>query len=114
MKSLIQTAALVHYGETDTLMIISILMSVFVIASKSYFFAFSVHFKTFVFNAACVITDITGLFATFIWTYGNCSRHSAFSGTPNFVLPNVAVEFLEIHQIPLSTQAVAKGHISTQ
>ena len=90
-QSLLQTAALVHYGETDMIVIFSILTSVFVIASKSYIFAFSVDKATFFFNAMCAHSDITGLFATIIWTFGLCSGEaSALGSNPHFLFSTFA------------------------
>jgi len=72
-QCLVQTAALVHFAEADPLICLSILTSIFVIVTKCYMLSVSYEKRIFIFNAMCIQGDVTGLFATIIWTYGQCS-----------------------------------------
>lgn len=82
-QAMIQTCAVVVYGDADLLIVISILMSVFVVASKGYMLSYSIDTSSFLFNAFCVVFDICGLFSTLVWTFAACSADSLLSPRPN-------------------------------
>jgi len=66
-QSVLQLVAMQHAGEANLFSVLSIVLSISCLASKGYVAAFSVHFKTFVFNGICIAVDILGIFATAAW-----------------------------------------------
>ena len=65
----IQLIAAGTHQHFSTLTTISILLSVGVIASKSWVVAWSPHTPTFAFNACCIVADVTGFFASLAWVF---------------------------------------------
>lgn len=70
-QSILQVAAIMLYGKASNLNLLSILLSIIVIASKGYIVSYSIHRPTFLFNFICIIADCFGLFATFTWLFVN-------------------------------------------
>ena len=70
-QCILQTVAVIVYGETSALNVASILISLIVVASKGYLVAHHRHGATFAFNSLCVCADAFGLFATVCWVFSN-------------------------------------------
>ena len=70
-QSILQLTALVVNQDYNTLAIISILLSILSIASKSLILAagISINIKTLIFTWICVITDFIGLFFVISWIF---------------------------------------------
>mmetsp|Transcript_12915 Transcript_12915/g.29465 ORF Transcript_12915/g.29465 Transcript_12915/m.29465 type:complete len:814 (-) Transcript_12915:176-2617(-) len=63
----LQVSAVVLSGEASALALLSILLSLTVIASKGWIAAYSLHRPTFVFNSFAIAADVACLFATSAW-----------------------------------------------
>lgn len=105
-QAAVQTWVVVTYGEADLLVVISILMSVFVVASKGYMLSYSVHAATFIFNAVCIVADVTGLFAALVWMFSSCTANSLASPDP-FRLYTLWINLAEIAVVLISTSGLA-------
>ena len=57
-QSVLQLVAMQHAGEVSFFSVLSIILSISCLASKGYIASFSVHFRTFVFNALCIAADV--------------------------------------------------------
>merc|ERR1719461_829598 len=68
-QCILQTVAVITIGRATSLNILSILISIIVIASKSFLVSYSISRPTFVFNLFCITADIFGLFATATWLF---------------------------------------------
>jgi len=68
-QCLLQTIAVIIYGKATTLNLLSIIVSVVVIASKGYLISYSLDRKTFAFNICCVACDVFNLFAIICWLF---------------------------------------------
>ena len=66
-QSIIQTIAIVYFQETRILNIISIIISLTSVATKSMVFSVAIDFKVFIFNWLSLVTDIFGVFAIIAW-----------------------------------------------
>jgi hypothetical protein len=66
-QSILQLVAMQQAGVPDYLSVLSIVLSISCLASKGYVLAFSVHFRTFVFNGICISADVIGMFAAASW-----------------------------------------------
>ena len=65
----LQTVAALTAASVTNTASISILLSVVVIASKSWTVALSRHVPTMAFKAACVVADVTSAFAAIFWVF---------------------------------------------
>jgi len=87
-QCLLQLVAVVLTQRASALTIGSIILSVLVIASKGWLLSFSMHRKTFIFNALCIAMDCFGLFASVAWicsvlSTASCDAHdSSFECSP--------------------------------
>ena len=70
-QSILQTIAVLYFGEASLLFIVSIFVSICVISSKGYLVSYSMHRPTFVFNMLCVFADVLCLFATVCWLFSS-------------------------------------------
>jgi hypothetical protein len=68
-QSILQTIAVLYFGEPSALFIISIFVSICVISSKGYLISYSMHRPTFVFNFICIFADVLCMFATICWLF---------------------------------------------
>mmetsp|Transcript_16605 Transcript_16605/g.31114 ORF Transcript_16605/g.31114 Transcript_16605/m.31114 type:complete len:651 (+) Transcript_16605:348-2300(+) len=68
-QSILQTIAVLYFGEATPLFIISIFVSICVISSKGYLISYSMHRPTFVFNFICIFADVLCMFATICWLF---------------------------------------------
>lgn len=66
-QSVLQLVAMQHAGEVSFFSVLSIILSISCLASKGYIASFSVHFRTFVFNALCIAADVLNLFVCASW-----------------------------------------------
>ena len=69
-QALLQVTYVATRGHASPLFVASILLSVFVIVSKGYLFAFSIDTATFAFNVLAVVADVTSMFACFLFAFG--------------------------------------------
>merc|ERR1712166_324879 len=72
-QSILQLIAMQQTGQPELLSVLSIILSISCLASKGYVAAFSVNFRTFVFNGICIAADTLGIFATVSWLSGGSS-----------------------------------------
>ena len=80
-QSLLQIVAIVIYQEANYVSIISILLSMFSVMSKSLILSKGVEKYTFIWTWLCVVTDFFGIFFTLTWVfYTNDSIHGDFFG----------------------------------
>ena len=70
-QCILQTIAVITTEETSPVFIVSIVISICVIASKGYLVSYSIHRPTFLFNFICIIADCFNLFATCAWLFEN-------------------------------------------
>jgi hypothetical protein len=68
-QSILQTIAVLYFGEPSILFIVSIFVSICVISSKGYLISYSMHRPTFVFNFICIFADVLCMFATICWLF---------------------------------------------
>ena len=68
-QGLLQIAAIQATGEASAVTVVSVLISVVVVASKGYFISFSIHRPTFIFNLLCVAADCFNVFASISWFF---------------------------------------------
>ena len=72
-QSILQMIAMVYYGETNIISIISILVSMFSVCSKSFVFSVAAgkDFLSIFFMWICCVTDFVGIFFTVSWVFYN-------------------------------------------
>lgn len=84
-QSILQTIAVLYFGEATPLFIISIFVSICVISSKGYLISYSMHRPTFVFNFICIFADVLCMFATICWLFNyEDNDDDASSSSPLF------------------------------
>ena len=80
-QSLLQIVAIVYYQEANVISIISILLSMFSVMSKSFILSQGAEKYTFIWTWLCVVTDFFGIFFTFSWVfYSNDAIHGEYYG----------------------------------
>eukprot|EP01083_Nonionella_stella_P233727 823202_1 len=80
-QSLLQIIAIVYYQEANYVSIISILLSMFSVITKSLILSQGVEKYTFIWTWLCVVTDFFGIFFTLTWVfYSHDSIHGDFMG----------------------------------
>ena len=80
-QSLLQIIAIVYYQEANYISIISILLSMCSVMSKSLVLSQGIDKSTFVWTWLCVVTDFFGIFFTLTWVfYSHDSIHGEFLG----------------------------------
>ena len=80
-QSLLQIIAIVYYQEANYISIISILLSMFSVMSKSLILSQGVEKYTFIWTWLCVVTDFFGIFFTLTWVfYTNDNIHGDLFG----------------------------------
>eukprot|EP01083_Nonionella_stella_P069108 184067_1 len=80
-QSLLQIIAIVYYQEATYITIISILLSMFSVISKSLILSQGIEKLTFIWTWLCVVTDFFGIFFTLTWVfYSHDSIHGEFLG----------------------------------
>ena len=68
-QSLLQIVAIVVYQEANYVSIISILLSMFSVTTKSLILSQGIEIYTFVWSWLCVVTDFFGIFFTLTWVF---------------------------------------------
>ena len=68
-QSLLQIVAIVIYQETNYISIISILLSMFSVMTKSLILSQGIEKYTFIWTWLCVVTDFFGIFFTLTWVF---------------------------------------------
>ena len=63
--------AIVYFDETELINIISILISLLSVATKSLVFSQAVEFSAFIFNWLSLVTDFFGIFCILSWVFYN-------------------------------------------
>eukprot|EP01083_Nonionella_stella_P114975 340418_1 len=76
-QSLIQITAIVYYQEANIIAILSILISMASVMSKSLILSQGVEKFTFIWTWLCVVTDFFGIFFTLTWVFYS---HDSLSG----------------------------------
>jgi hypothetical protein len=101
-QCVLQTVAIIIYGEASALNILSILISIIVVASKGYLVSYSIDRTTFVFNYLCIVADCFGLIASFTWLFAGSSSDGIriFEGTADG--PTEVWSWLCLHGMGLS------------
>ena len=80
-QSLLQIIAIVYYQEANYVSIISILISMFSVMTKSLILSQGVEKYTFIWTWLCVVTDFFGIFFTLTWIfYSNDAIESEYFG----------------------------------
>ena len=80
-QSLLQIIAIVYYQEANYISIMSILLSMFSVMSKSLILSQGAEKYTFIWTWLCVVTDFFGIFFTVTWVfYTNDDIHGEFLG----------------------------------
>ena len=80
-QSLLQIIAIVYFQEANYISIISILLSMFSVMSKSLILSQGIEKYTFIWTWLCVVTDFFGIFFTLSWVfYTNDYIHGDFLG----------------------------------
>eukprot|EP01083_Nonionella_stella_P156659 507573_1 len=80
-QSLLQIIAIVYYQEANYISVISILLSMFSVISKSLILSQGIEKYTFIWTWLCVVTDFFGIFFTLTWVfYSHDSIHGEFLG----------------------------------
>ena len=80
-QSILQTIAVLYFGEPSPLFIVSIFVSICVISSKGYLISYSMHRPTFVFNFICIFADVLCMFATVCWLFNYDNEDDEESST---------------------------------
>eukprot|EP01084_Bolivina_argentea_P035472 65805_1 len=75
-QSLIQIAAIVYYQEANVVAILSVLISMASVMSKSLILSQGVEKFTFIWTWLCAVTDFFGIFFTLTWVFYS---HDSFS-----------------------------------
>lgn len=68
-QALLQMVAIVYYREATYVSIVSILLSMLSVMSKSMIFSQGIEWKTYVFTWLCIVTDFYGLFFVISWVF---------------------------------------------
>ena len=68
-QSLLQIVAIVYYQEANYVSIISILLSMFSVMSKSLVISQGIDKSTFIWTWLCLVTDFFGIFFTCTWVF---------------------------------------------
>ena len=80
-QSLLQIIAIVYFQEANYISIISILLSMFSVMTKSLILSQGLEKFTFIWTWLCVVTDFFGIFFTLTWVfYSNDLIHGEFLG----------------------------------
>eukprot|EP01084_Bolivina_argentea_P246471 412479_1 len=80
-QSLLQIVAIVYYEEATYVSIISILLSMFSVMTKSLMLSQGIDIFTFIWTWLCVVTDFFGIFFTLTWVfYSHDAIHGNFMG----------------------------------
>ena len=80
-QSLLQIIAIVYYQEANYISIISILLSMVSVMSKSLVLSQGIDRATFIWSWLCVVTDFFGIFFTLTWVfYSNNNIEGNFLG----------------------------------
>jgi hypothetical protein len=82
-QCILQTVAIITTGSASPLFVVSIMVSITVVASKGYMISYSIHRPVFVFNFLCIVADCFNLFASIAWLfspgYAGAAAHSSGS-----------------------------------
>eukprot|EP01083_Nonionella_stella_P038748 105343_1 len=68
-QSILQMIAIVMYREANIVSIVSILISMVSVATKSLVFNIAIDYTTFIFNWLSMVTDFFGIFFTISWVF---------------------------------------------
>eukprot|EP01083_Nonionella_stella_P014143 39791_1 len=68
-QSLLQMIAIVYYNKADYISIISILISMLSVTTKSFVFSKGLNMTQFIFTWFCVCTDFFGMFFAIAWAF---------------------------------------------
>ena len=71
--------ATVYFDETELINIISILISLLSVATKSLVFSQAVEFCAFIFNWLSLVTDFFGIFCVLSWVFYNPTNPQTIS-----------------------------------
>ncbi len=63
--------AIVYYNETEIINVISILISLVSVSTKSMVFSYAIEIKVFIFNWLSLVTDVFGIFMLISWIFYN-------------------------------------------
>jgi len=78
-QSILQMISIVVYHEHTTLNVVSVLISMTAVASKSIMLSYNMDRKVFLFNFACFVGDIFNVFAVVAWAFHSENPGSAFA-----------------------------------
>ena len=70
-QSIIQMIAIVYFQETEWINIVSILISLTSVATKSMVFSYAITFDIFIFNWLSLVSDFFGIFCVLSWVFYN-------------------------------------------
>eukprot|EP01083_Nonionella_stella_P163472 538142_1 len=84
-QSIIQMTAIVYYQEAHAVAIISILISMLSVSSKSLIFSRSIDPLTFIWNWLCCVCDFFGIFFTIAWVFYNPHNDGTLSSTDDTI-----------------------------
>eukprot|EP01084_Bolivina_argentea_P227903 384990_1 len=122
-QAILQMTAIVMFDETNIVSIISILISLLSVASKSLVFAFgaSSNFKQLVFNWLCAVTDFFSIFFVVCWVFYepvDPDLNNAFIIIQNvwlyklciFIFPMIAFVSITLHILAVSVIVYDNGN----
>ena len=102
-QSLLQIIAIVYFQEANYISIISILLSMFSVMTKSLILSQGVEKYTFIWTWLCVVTDFFGIFFTLTWVfYTNDNIHGDFLGYFNIFGAIWLWKFAVVTLLPLA------------
>jgi len=70
-QSILQMIAIVYYNETEIINVVSILISLISVSTKSLVFSYAIEVKVFIFNWLSLVTDFFGIFMLISWIFYN-------------------------------------------
>ena len=71
--------AIVYYNETEIVNVISILISLLSVSTKSMVFSYAIEIKVFLFNWLSIVTDFFGIFMLISWIFYNPNNPGQFT-----------------------------------
>ena len=66
-QSIIQLIAIVYYQDTEYINVISIIISLISVSTKTLVFSVAIDFRVFIFNWLSLVCDFFGVFAIVSW-----------------------------------------------
>ena len=78
-QSILQMIAIVYYNDNELINIVSILISLVSVSTKSMVFSYAIDLKVFLFNWLSLVTDFFGIFMLISWVFYNPTNPGTFT-----------------------------------